>query len=202
MTLNRQDNPDQLFPADVLHTEIGARTWRIAKVKSRREKSLARFLARENIGYYLPLLMQRQAGQRKKRFSLIPVFSGYLFVKASDHERHQAMGSNHIASFIESRNQVRLVQELRQIHKALGQDTLVYPYHFIATGQKVRVVKGPLRGLEGKVIKKGSSYRLVLSISELMQSVLVQIDADQVEPVPERGRAVLGNRECPITGTK
>lgn len=193
MTLNRQDNPDQLYPGDVLETEAGARTWRIVKVKSRREKSLARFLALEGIGYFLPLLMQRQAGQRKNRFSLIPAFSGYLFVKASDHERHQALRSNHVARFIEARDQVRLIQELMQIRKVLSQDRQVYPYHFVNEGQRVRVVKGPLKGLEGKVVKKGSSYRLVLSVSELMQSVLVQIDADQVEPVPARGRAVLVN---------
>ena len=188
MTLAFQDNPEQLYPANGLEADITEKVWRIAKVKSRREKSLARFLAGQGIGYYLPMLSRPQSSQKRIRLSLLPVFSGYLFFMASDQERHIAFRSNHIARVIEVQDQSRLIRELRQIRQVLSLDTQVYPYHFISKGQQVRMVRGPLKGLEGIVVKKASRYRLVLSVSELMQSVLVEIDSEQVEPVLGQGR--------------
>ncbi len=190
MTLAPQDNPEQLYPADGLETDNSEKVWRIAKVKSRREKSLARFLAGQGIGYYLPMLSRPQSSQKRKRLSLLPVFTGYLFFLASDQERHIAFRSNHIARVIEARDQSRLIRELGQIRRVLSLDAPVFPYHFISQGQKVRVIKGPLKGLVGIVVKKESRYRLVLSVSELMQSVVVKIDSEQVEPLLGQGRQI------------
>lgn len=192
MTLNKQDNPDQLFPPDILHAEDSERTWRIARVKSRREKALARFLAGEGIGYHLPMVYKQQSAKRGKRFSLIPVFSGYLFFRASNLERYRTMCSDYIATILETGDQNRLAQELTQINRALSLETPVYPYHFLTKGQMVRVITGPLKGTCGRVVSKGSSYRLVLSVTAILQAVLVEIDAGNVEPIPDQGRTVMG----------
>ena len=192
MTLNKQDNPDQLYPPDILQAEDFERTWRIARVKSRREKALARFLAGEGIGYHLPMVYKQQSAKRGKRYSLVPVFSGYLFFKASNWERYRAMCSDYIATILETGDQIRLIQELAQINRALSLETPVYPYHFLTEGQMVRVIKGPLKGTCGRVVSKGGRYRLVLSVTAILQAVTVEIDAGQVEPIPDQGRTVIG----------
>jgi hypothetical protein len=45
------------------------------------------------------------------------------------------------------------------------------------------VIRGSLQGVEGLLTRKKNLFRLVLSVSMLAQSVSVEIDASDVEPV-------------------
>jgi len=183
MTQSLEDNPQPLFPDDLFDQGLNGKTWRVAHVKSRREKTLAHFLSREGIGYYLPMLFKRQASKQRIRYSLIPLFRGYIFFKSSEMERYRALCSNHVARVIDVRDQDRLIRELKQISYVLGQDIPIYPYDFVSTGQWVRIIKGPFKDLQGIVVKKKDSFRLVLSVTCIMQAVSIEIDADMVEPL-------------------
>lgn len=185
MTLSSHQNPDPLFPPDILSQEASARPWRVAHTKSRREKALAHYLANTGIGYYLPLYRHRQAGGKRIRFSLIPLFSGYLFFRGDDVDRHKAIRSNHVTRIIDVVDEKKLIHELRQIEKVLTSDrgADVYLFDFIRSGQWVRVKDGPLKGVEGQVVRKDREYRLVLSVEMIMQSISVTIDSALVEPM-------------------
>lgn len=182
MTISLSDNPVSLFPADILNTVQIDKPWRVAHTKSRREKALAHYLAGAGIGYYLPMFIRQQSSSMRARSSLLPVFSGYLFFRADDFERHQAMRSSHIAHIIDVGDEKKLIKELSQIEKALSGDAKVFPYDFISQGQWVRVIKGPLKGVEGRIERKDRNYRLILSVESIMQSISVSIEADLVEP--------------------
>jgi transcription antitermination factor NusG len=183
MTISLSKNPEPLFPADILSTIQKDKLWRVAHTKSRREKALAHYLARAGIGYYLPMVSRKQADDKRDRYSLLPVFNGYLFFQADDFERHKAMRSNHIANIIDVGDEKKLIMELSQIQTALCGNTKVYPYDFIRQGQWVRVKKGPLKDVEGRIVRKDNNYRLVLSVESIMQSISVSIAADHVEPL-------------------
>lgn len=181
MTLSTNENPYQIYPEDVL-SDVEAQ-WRVAHVKSRREKALAHFLARENIGYYLPMFQKKQASSKRTRYSLVPLFSGYMFLRADEHERYRAICSNHIARIIDVYDIRQLLDELSQIRLTLSAGVPVYPYDFLNEGQQIRVKSGPLKDLEGIIVRKTNACRLVLSVTSIMQSVSVEIDSDQVEPI-------------------
>ena len=183
MTLSPQENPDPLFPGDLLDNEKWEKPWRIAQVKSRREKALASFLAQAGIGYFLPLYQRRQNSKKRERFSLMPLFPGYIFLTADDFDRHKAMRTNHIARVIEVRDPATLVYELRNIYKALEGDRALFPVDFLSTGQLVRITKGPMKDVEGIIERKSRGCRVILSVSSIMQSVCVEVDADMVEPL-------------------
>jgi transcription antitermination factor NusG len=93
------------------------------------------------------------------------------------------MRSNHIANIIDVGDEKKLIMELSQIQTALCGNTKVYPYDFIHQGQWVRVKKGPLKDVEGRIVRKDNNYRLVLSVESIMQSISVSIAADHVEPL-------------------
>jgi transcription antitermination factor NusG len=183
MTIPPNENPEPLFPEGILNSLQKEKPWRVAHTKSRREKALAKYLRQGGIGYYLPMFYKRQSSKDRRRYSLIPVFSGYLFFKADDFEKRKALRSNHIARIIEVGDEEKLIDELNQIKRMLSADTQVYPYDFISKGQRVRVKKGPLKDVEGWIVRKERNYRLVLSVESIMQSISVTIDADQVEAV-------------------
>ena len=188
MTIAPEQNPEPIFPADLLETAdpaaaATARTWYVARVKSRREKALASFLFRRSIGYYLPLVKQRQSSNRRIRYSLVPVFSGYVFVYADIEERYSAFTSNHVSRMIEVKDPETLLQELKQVYLALSAGQPVYPVEFVSVGRRVRVKTGPMKDVEGIVVRKDKKFRLVLNVTTIMQSVSIQVDADMVEPV-------------------
>lgn len=183
MTIALDKNPLQLFPDDVLISDAVPGKWRIARTKSRREKALADFLTRHNIGYYLPMVKKRQPGQKRERYSLVPVFSGYLFFKSSDLERYHCFTSNHIASVIDVANEAQLLRDLRQVQKAITMEAPLYPYDFVRQGDIVEIARGPFKGLQGVVQRKSKNYRLILNVTGLFQALALDIESHLVEPL-------------------
>ncbi len=181
MTLSPKDNPREIHPDNIL--EAFDTPWRVAHVKSRREKALAHYLAKENIGYFLPMFSKKQSNKQRERFSLVPVFNGYLFFNGDDQQRHTAIRSNHIARVIDVPDARQLLSELSQIRQALSAGMPVHPSDFLDKGQRVRVKSGPFQDLEGVIDRRKNECRLVLSITSIMQAISVEIDADQVEPL-------------------
>ncbi len=58
------------------------------------------------------------------------------------------------------------------------------PHPYLKEGMRVRVVDGPLIGIEGILVKtKPNKHRLVLSVDILQESVCVEMDDLSVEPV-------------------
>ena len=181
MALKIEQNPALTFPADVLDTYDRSKTWYVAQTKSRREKALANFLAKRDVGYFLPLYGKRQPSSRRARYSLVPLFPGYLFFKGTEAQRLEAYTSNHIARLIDVEDQDTLVRELGLTRDLLSLDAPVYPFELVREGQRVRITHGPMRGIEGVISSKKKNYRLVLNVTSIAQAVAVDVAADMVE---------------------
>jgi transcriptional antiterminator NusG len=60
----------------------------------------------------------------------------------------------------------------------------ITPCQYLKEGERVRVVNGPLVGIEGILIKiEPNKNRLVLSIDLIKESVSVELDELDVEPI-------------------
>jgi transcription antitermination factor NusG len=58
------------------------------------------------------------------------------------------------------------------------------PWPFLQLGQKVQVTDGPLRGLQGIMVQRRNERNILVSVTLLQRSVLVDIDQADVRPVP------------------
>jgi len=76
--------------------------------------------------------------------------------------------------------------EIDAIRRTVDGHFRVEPHPFLRCGERVRVVRGSLEGVEGVLTRKKNLYRLVLSVEMLAQSVAVEIDAMDVVPVVQR----------------
>ena len=55
------------------------------------------------------------------------------------------------------------------------------PWPYLAEGQRVRIEKGALTGLEGiVVVSRKSEWRMVVSVTMLRRSVAVEIDREWI----------------------
>jgi transcription antitermination factor NusG len=78
--------------------------------------------------------------------------------------------------------------EITSLQTAINAQLRIQPYPFLQVGQKVRINKGALAGVEGIVVSVKQCLRLVLSITLLERSVALEIDRDQAsaEWTPDR----------------
>ena len=163
--------------------------WYVAHTRSRNEKILARELTHLGIFNYLPLAQRvtRSAVTRRISKSMVPVFPGYLFFHGSQEQRYRALRTNRIANVLDEPNQERLFAELLHIHALLTSKEDFAVAHRLKVGDWVRIVAGPLRGLEGVITWCSNRWRLYMNVTTLGQSVNVEVDRENVEPIDPPG---------------
>jgi transcriptional antiterminator NusG len=76
-------------------------------------------------------------------------------------------------------------EQISAIHSLIKNGVAVTPCPYLKEGMRVRVVHGPLIGVEGFLLKtQPQKHRLVLSVDLIKESVSVEIDELDVEPIP------------------
>jgi transcriptional antiterminator NusG len=155
--------------------------WFVAHTRSRAEKSFARELLAQKISYFLPMQERTMVWGGRRRKVLTPLFQSYVFFAGNPEDRQSALGTKRLAHVFPVRQKDRFISELEAIRLALQSGEMLDPYPSIAIGTYCRVVRGPLRGIEGVVIRKDGVTRLVLQIRMLGQGACLEIGPENLE---------------------
>jgi transcription antitermination factor NusG len=59
----------------------------------------------------------------------------------------------------------------------------VRPWPHLKPGDRVRIEDGPLRGVEGILLKEKESLRLVLGVELLQRSIAVELEPESIVPL-------------------
>jgi transcription antitermination factor NusG len=180
--------PD-IFPEDVLAEAHWAQRppeakWWALYTLPRREKDLVRRLRNMTISHYSPMIARRtRSPGGRVRTSYVPLFSGYVFVLGCDEERHRAVTTNCVSRCLEVPNGERLAHDLRQVRRLIDSGAPLTPEARIEPGHRVRIRAGSLIGLEGTVVKRRGTARLLVVVEFLQRGASVQLDDYQVERI-------------------
>jgi transcription antitermination factor NusG len=158
--------------------------WWAIYTRHQHEKIVARMLSAKGFEVFLPLYdSTRQWKDRNKMLSR-PLFPCYLFVRGENMHRLQVMTTLGVHMILCNGEQVAAVPEaeIQAIRKTVEGALPIEPHPFLTCGERVRVKRGTLAGVEGILVRKRNQYRLVLTVDMLEQSVGVEIDASDVEP--------------------
>jgi len=149
---------------------------------ARREKDLMRKLEAAGVPFYSPLIRRRlhSAGGRT-RSSFLPLFPGYVFAKADEDQRRTALATNTVARWIPIVDERMLMDDLRAIKRLVDSDKPLTPEARLEPGQTVRVRSGPLRGLEGAVVRRRGEDRLVIAVRFLNQGASIELEDVDLE---------------------
>ena len=165
-----------------LASEAGARKWYALWAKSHCEQLVCDQLAAKGFHPFLPKIeaWSRRGGARH-RIS-VPMFPGYLFL-------YHAMDLNTYIEVLKTRELVRVLGdghdrlavvpdvEIEAIQKVVDAKLPAQLYPYLREGQRVRITKGPLAGVEGILVHtKPNKGLLVLSIELFQRSVAVEVD--------------------------
>jgi transcriptional antiterminator RfaH len=161
----------QIFPETIFGL---GHPWRVAHVRSRQEKVLARHLLDNAIPFYVPQIEKVTTRGGRRFVSYVPLFAGYVFFRGDRGARQQALRSNVVANLIEVEDQARLGGELMQIRQLQLMGASLIPLPEFATGDAVRINEGAFAGYEGVVVRTPKHDRLLVSISLLRKTVAVE----------------------------
>jgi len=170
------------------------RKWWCLHTKPRQEKAVARDLRTSKIPYYLPqVLHEDRTPQGRKTRSVIPLFTSYLFLLGDERERVLAMKGNRLVRVIDVLNQEALNHDLRQIYQMLASGLAVVPELTMPVGARVKILNGPLAGIEGRVIRRGKRDQFVAVVHFLGSGATVDLEDWQVEQISEPDEEPAGN---------
>jgi len=149
---------------------------------ARREKDLMRKLEAASVPFYAPLIRRRlhTAGGRV-RHSFVPLFPGYVFAPVDDEQRRDALATNTVARWLSIGDERMLVGDLRAIKRLIDSEQPLTPEARLEPGQLVRVRSGPLRGVEGTVVKRRGEQRLVVAVRFLNQGASIELEDVDLE---------------------
>jgi transcription antitermination factor NusG len=166
---------------------VGSAAWYAIWTRSHCERLVAQQLLAKGFQAFLPEMAIRS---RKSEGTSVqrPMFPGYLFL------RHE-MEKHAYVEVLKARGVVRILEggwnrltpiddeEMRAIERVIDSGVPVSSLPYFHQGDRVRVVEGPLAGLEGLFVRdKPNRGRLVVSVRLLQTSVAVEVDCDFVSP--------------------
>ena len=158
--------------------------WYAAYTNANHEKRVTQQLEQRSIEHFLPLYESARRWKDRRVRLQMPLFPGYVFVKLALRDRLQLLqipGVVQLVSF--NGHPAPLPQEdIQAIRNCLDRGQQVEPHPYLTAGRRVRVMSGPLQGLEGIILRRKNKTRFVLSFELIMRSVAVEIDETELMP--------------------
>jgi transcription antitermination factor NusG len=173
--------------------------WYAVQTRSRFEKVVRAELASRGIDNYLAEFTQVHQWKDRKKAVEMPLFPGYVFARFREmgKERLEVLRTTGVVRILGVGSGMEPIPdgEIDSIRQLLKSGNRFYPWPFVHEGSWVRMRRGALAGVEGRLIQIKSQTRLVLSVDLLSRSIATEVDARDVEPAPDpRARSVDSNK--------
>ena len=162
-------------------------SWYAVLTRSRQEKMAASMLEYLEVATFLPLLRQERRWSDRKQMVSVPLFPSYLFVRIATTAEIllRVLKVPGVVDFVRSSTGPVAIAdgEIADVRAVLSHGVGCSPYPFLRIGDRVRVVRGSLTGVEGTLIRSGAQSKLVISVEMIQRSVAVSVSESDVEPV-------------------
>lgn len=158
--------------------------WFAVQVRSKFEGRVSTALNGAGYDTFLPTYRDRRTWSDRIKEVKVPLFPGYTFCRFNPQRRLPILQIPGVIDVVSFGNQPAPVpeDEILAVRSVIETDLAVRPWPFLQVGQKLRISKGPLSGVEGFLVEFKQSFRLVVSITILNRSVAAELDGAWVTP--------------------
>lgn len=163
--------------------------WFAIRTKSRCEKMVSEQLRNKGYEEFVPLYWSRRKWSDRIKLVELPLFSGYLFCRFDPAYCGPILKTPGVFLIVgQGRRPIAIdSREIENIRLAIGSGQSVNPWPCLEVGQMVSILVGPLRGLEGRLLRIKGSHHVILGIQLLQRAVAVEVDESWViSSKPER----------------
>lgn len=159
--------------------------WYALRTKSRHEKLVRDQLDKQGIEPLLPTVKRLSQWKDRKKEVEVPLFSGYCFVRFSQQEKAPVQKTTGVVEIVGSGSRPEPIpeQEIDALRRLMTSVLPYDPHPYLHEGMKVEVVRGPLQGVLGILMRKEKRHRLVIGVHLIQQAAAVEIDVNDVVPV-------------------
>ena len=165
----------------------GAMSWYAVYTKSRHERTVNTHLVQEGITVFLPEIERLSSRKDRRKKAWYPIFPGYLFINTelNAESRLRVIKTKGVVRILGHRGIAAAIPEhqIELIQKAIDSRKNISSFPYLKRGQVVRVMNGPLDGMEGIFVSEKGKGKLIISVDILQRSVAVEIEETDVEPI-------------------
>lgn len=168
--------------------------WYAAYTAAHHEKRIAEQLALRSFEQFLPVYSSVRRWKDRRVTLQFPLFPGYVFVRLALRDRLRVLQVRGVVCFVQFGGVPAPLpeHEIETLQRGLASGVHAEPHPYVTVGRRVRVMQGPLAGLEGIVQRARGGTRVVVSLELIQRSVAVEINASDLEPA-------LGQPRVPVT---
>jgi transcription termination/antitermination protein NusG len=172
--------------------------WYAAYTQANHEKKAACEISRRGVETFLPLYRTARRWSDRRVELEMPLFQGYVFVHLALSDRLKVLQVPGVARIVGFGGLPAPLPEeqISTLRAGLAGHLRAEPHPYLNVGRRVTIKRGPLAGMQGVLLRRKGSYRVVISIGLIQRALSVDIDMADVEPelgyvpmISERGRS-------------
>ena len=166
-------------------TPIPGPRWYAVSTRSRHEKSVRDHLAGHGVEPLLPLVRRVSQWKDRKKEVDLPLFPGYCFARFTSDVNLVVLKAPGVVRIIGGCGKPEPIPDAEMdAVKLLMTHALPYESHpYLQAGTRVRIVRGPLEGMEGVLARKENRHRVVIAVHLIQQAAAVEMDWADLAPV-------------------
>jgi transcription antitermination factor NusG len=159
--------------------------WFALTAKPRHEKVVAENLRVQGLESFLPLYRTRRQWTDRVQSVDLPLFPGYVFCRFAYASRLGVLNTPGVISMVGFSGTPATVtdDEILRIRAIQTSGLPSQPWPFVQVGQRARIERGALAGLEGVLIREKDALRVVVSVELLQRAVAVEIERGLIRAV-------------------
>ena len=162
--------------------------WYAVYTRPRHEKKVYEVLIEKEIEVFLPMIKKVSQWKDRKKKIDVPLFNGYLFVYFDYKYRFDVLQTKGVVKIVNFNGIPAVVPDwqIESLKKMLTRPEKVQLENYMKIGDPVEVDFGPFKGMKGiiKVVK--GRQRLIISIEGIMQTVSIEIGADELKKISDK----------------
>jgi transcriptional antiterminator NusG len=160
--------------------------WYALQTRPKCELMAATVLKNKGYDQFLPLRNEHGSGRPNEGGRSRPLYPGYIFCRFDPELRGRIVTTSGVLRIVSfgCRPAQLSEDEIANVRRMVEAKVTIHPNPYLATGEQVRVISGPLRGLRGILLGFKGRLRVVVSIHLLQRSSAVEIDLASLEAGP------------------
>jgi transcription antitermination factor NusG len=159
-------------------------SWFAVWTRSRHEHVVRQQIERKQFEAFLPTITRWSRWKDRKKKIDWPLFPGYCFARFSEEDSLAILKCVGVVNIVSVQGKPAPIpqHEIDGIRRLLESDLQYDPCPMIHEGTMVEVTHGSLKGVVGRLVRKGAHARLILAVDLIGQGVSVEVDAGDVKP--------------------
>jgi transcription antitermination factor NusG len=152
--------------------------WCALQVRYQHEFVSSRLLQEKGYNVFVPSIAIKKRWSDRWKEIETPLFSGYVFCELRYDTAGAIISTPSVIRIIGTSKAPAFIPdaEIRAIQAAVSSGYRVQASPYLEIGATVRIMSGPLAGVEGRLTRHGNQRQLILSVQLVQRSITVEID--------------------------